>query len=159
MTPETLDLPAESAAAAKSREPLPSPAERPTGDIVIYDGKCKFCTAMVRQIARWDGGGRLAYLSLHDPEVTKRFPDLSYDQMMEEMFVVDQRGRRYAGAAAFRYLTRRLPSLWWLAPLMHIPFSMPLWRWGYRQIARRRYLIAGKIKDDCDDGTCAVHFK
>ena len=42
---------------------------------------------------------------------------------------------------------------------MHIPFTMPLWRWGYRQVAKRRYRLMGKTADACDDGTCKVHFK
>ena len=62
-----------------------------------------------------------------------------------------------AGAAAFRYLTTRLPRLFPLAPLMHLPFTLPIWKWGYRQVAKRRYL-AGKTTN-CDDGSCAVHFK
>jgi predicted DCC family thiol-disulfide oxidoreductase YuxK len=95
---------------------------------------------------------------LHDPEVARRFPDLTYDQIMEEMYVVDTKGNRYGGAAAFRYLTTRLPKLYVLAPLMHIPFTMPLWRWGYRQVAKRRYRIAGKTGDACDDA-CRVHLK
>ena len=139
--------------------PLPTPAERPDADIVIYDGHCKFCTGQVQNLARWDKKGRLAFLSLHDPEVARRFPDLTYDRMMEEMYVVDQKGNRYGGAAAFKYLTTRLPRLYPLAPLMHLPFTMPLWRWGYRQVAKRRYAIAGKSADDCDDGSCRVHLK
>lgn len=138
---------------------LPTPEENPSADIVIYDGHCKFCTAQVQRLARWDRGGkRLAFLSLHDPEVARRFPDLTYDQMMEEMYVVDQKGNRYGGAAAFRYLTTRLPRLFALAPLMHIPFTLPIWSWGYRQVAKRRYRLTGKATD-CDDGACAVHRK
>ncbi|MEX2173224.1 MAG: DUF393 domain-containing protein [Pirellulaceae bacterium] len=144
---------------AKTEPQLPTPAENPTADIVIYDGQCKFCTGQVKNLARWDGKGRLAFLSLHDPEVAKRFPNLTYEQLMEEMVVVDRRGRRHAGAAAFRYLTIRLPRLYFLAPLMHIPFSMPLWRWGYRQVAKRRYALMGKSGDGCDDGACQVHLK
>ncbi|HZN32230.1 MAG TPA: DUF393 domain-containing protein [Pirellulaceae bacterium] len=139
---------------------LPTPAENPAADIVIFDGHCKFCTGQVQNLAKWDRGGkRLAFLSLHDPEVARRFPDLSYDQLMEEMYLVDQRGNRYAGAAAFRYLTTKLPRLYALAPLMHIPFTMPLWRWGYKQIARRRYRIQGKTAEACEDGACRVHLK
>ncbi len=139
---------------------LPTPAENPAGDIVIYDGHCKFCTGQVENLARWDKGGRrLAFLSLHDSEVARRFPDLTYDQLMREIHVVDQHGIRYAGAAAFRYLTTRLPRLYALAPLMHIPFTMPLWRWGYQQIAKRRYRIQGKTAGACDDSACKVHFK
>lgn len=147
------------ATAPKSETPIPAPAENPAADIVIYDGHCNFCTWQMKNLARLDGRGkRLAFLSLHDPEVARRFPDLSYAQLMEEMAVVDRHGRRHLGAAAFRYLTTRLPKLYWLAPLMHIPFSMPLWRWGYRQIAKRRYLM-GRTDGGCDDGACKVHLK
>jgi predicted DCC family thiol-disulfide oxidoreductase YuxK len=138
---------------------LPTPAERPDADIVIYDGNCRFCTGQVENLARWDSRGRLAFLSLHDPEVAKRFPDLSYDRLMEEMVVVDPKGNRYGGATAFRYLTTRLPRLYLLAPLMHIPFTLPLWQWGYRQVARRRYRIAGKTGEACEGEACKVHFK
>jgi predicted DCC family thiol-disulfide oxidoreductase YuxK len=138
---------------------LPTPAENPDAEIVIFDGHCKFCTAQVKNLARWDKDGRrLAFLSLHDPEVAKRYPDLTYEQMMEQMYVVDQQGHRYGGADAFRHLTTKLPRLYWLAPLMHIPFTAPIWRWGYRQVAKRRYRM-GKTADACDDGACKVHFK
>lgn len=138
---------------------LPTQAERPDADIVIYDGHCRFCTGQVQNLARWDSKRRLAFLSLHDPEVARRFPDLTYERLMDEMVVVDRQGRRHGGAAAFKYLTTRLPRLYPLAPFMHIPFTMPLWRWGYRQFAKRRYAIAGKTADACDDGACKVHFK
>ena len=144
---------------AKSDSHLPTPQERPAADIVIFDGHCKFCTGQVQRLNRWDSKGRLAYLSLHDPEVTKRFPDLTYDQLMDAMYVVDTKGRRHGGAAAFRYLTTRLPRLYLLAPLMHLPFTLPLWQWGYRQVAKRRYKLMGKTPEACDDGTCKVHFK
>ena len=142
-----------------SRSRLPTPAERPQADIVIYDGDCRFCTGQVENLVRWDSRGRLAFLSLHDPEVARRFPDLTYDQLMEEMYVVDQAGNRYGGAAAFRYLTTRLPRLYLLAPIMYLPFTMPLWRWGYRQVAKRRYWIAGKTGEACENDACKVHFK
>jgi predicted DCC family thiol-disulfide oxidoreductase YuxK len=135
---------------------LPSPADRPDADVVIFDGHCRMCTGQVARLARWDGGHRLAFLSLHDPAVAQRYPDLTHDDMMQNMYVVDQQGRRHRGAGAVRYLSRRLPRLWFLAPALHIPFSLPLWQWLYQQVARRRYRF-GKV-EDCADGACAVHF-
>jgi predicted DCC family thiol-disulfide oxidoreductase YuxK len=73
------------------------------------------------------------------------------------MYVITPEGRRYGGAAAFRYLTRRLPRLWILAPLLHLPFSLPLWQWAYRQVARRRYQLAKS--EPCEGDVCKVHFK
>ena len=137
---------------------LPTPAEYPAADVVIYDGHCRFCTNQVQKLARWDGKGRLAFLSLHDEEVAKRYPQLSYDELMKQMYVVTPSGK-HAGAAAFRYLTRRLPRLYPLAPLLHIPFSLPAWEWLYRQVAIRRYKIAGKTAEGCEGDTCQAHLR
>ena len=141
--------------AATVASTLPTPAERPQADIVIYDGQCRMCTAQTKALDRWDCQGRLAYFSLHDPEVAERFGDLTHEMLMERMFIVDRRGRRYGGAAALRYLSRRLRRLWWAVPLLHLPGSLPLWQWLYDQVARRRYRF-GRI-DPCPDGTCNIH--
>jgi predicted DCC family thiol-disulfide oxidoreductase YuxK len=139
-----------------SAEPrLATPDERPSADVVIFDGECRICTAQVRRLSRWDRGHRLAYLSLHDPVVADRYPDLTHEMLMRDMYIVDHRGRRHRGAAAVRYLSGRLPLLWWLAPLLHIPFTLPLWQWLYRQVADRRYQF-GKTHE-CEDGTCSLH--
>lgn len=142
-----------------TRQVLATPQQRPDVDVVIYDGDCRFCTGQVERLARWDTAGRLAFVSLHDPIVAERWPDLTHDMLMEQMYVVDRHGHRHGGAAAFRYLTRRLPRLWVLAPLLHLPFTLPLWQWGYRQVAKRRYKIAGKNGPHCDGDVCSVHFK
>jgi predicted DCC family thiol-disulfide oxidoreductase YuxK len=138
---------------------LPTLRDNPYADVLIYDGHCKFCAAQVQRLAGCDGmARRVAFISLHDPEVAMRWPDLTHDMLMEQMYVVDRQGNRYGGAAAFRYLSRRLPRLWLLAPLMHVPFSLPLWQAIYRQVAKQRYKLMGKT-NACDGDTCAVHFK
>ena len=143
---------------------LPSPRDFPHADVVIYDGHCVFCTAQVKNLSRWDGKQRLAFISLHDPFVGHHFPDLSHDALMEQLYLTPASEHGYSnlrlgGAAAIRYLTRRLPKLWVLAPLLHVPFSLPVWQWGYRLVAKRRYKIAGRQGLQCDeDGTCELHF-
>ena len=138
-----------------SEKPLPSPNERPGTDIVIYDGKCRICTAQVHKLDRWDSRRRLSFMSLHDYEVYLRWPDMPCQRLMEEMAVVDYRGRCHWGPEAIRYLSRRLPWLWWTAPLLHLPGSMVVWRPLYRWFSRHRYHLSGD--DQCDDGTCSLH--
>ena len=133
---------------------LPTIEDRPDADVVIFDGQCAFCTAQVRRLALWDRGGRLAFVSLHCPRTLARFPDLKHEQMMQQMVVVDSSGRQRGGARALRYLTRRLPTLWFLAPLLHIPFSLPVWQWLYGRIAEHRYRLSGGRS--CADGTCRI---
>ena len=137
------------------RPNLPDPDEKPDSDVVIFDGDCNFCQASVRQLYRLDALGRLAFISLHDERVAERYPDLTYDQMMEQMYIVASSGVRYGGGDAVRYLSRRLVLLWPAAPFLHIPGTARLWRWLYKQVAKRRYKIAGKR---CENDVCSVHF-
>lgn len=141
--------------AASRTVSLPTPADRPQADILIYDGHCRICKAQIARLARWDSRGTLAYLSLHDAEVARRFPDLSYETLMQEMVLVDQQGGRHHGIEAVRYLSRKLPRLWALVPVLHLPGSLPLWRWCYRLVAKWRYRLGGI--DSCDDGSCSLH--
>jgi len=135
---------------------LPDPDKFPDADVVIFDGQCNFCKSQIRTLQRLNCfGNRLTYISLHDPRVAQNYPDLTHEMMMEQMYVVDQAGRRHGGADAVRYLTRRLPTLWLAAPLLHLPGTARLWRWLYQQVAKRRYKLAGK---SCDDDSCSVHF-
>ena len=137
-------------------KPFPHPDSNPHTDVLIYDGHCQFCSKQVRRLANWDRRRTLSFISLHDPLVSERYADLTYEQLMEAMVLVDQKGQRYAAAAAFRYLTRKLRRLWILMPLLHIPLSLPLWQWIYRKIARQRY--RWNKDQNCDDDQCSIHF-
>jgi len=150
MASTTLHEPAANEAATA----LPSPAERPQADVVIYDGECKFCTASVHKLRRFDKRGRLAFISLHDPEVQRRWPELSYDDLMAYLYVCTPDGRKFRGAEAFKYLSTKLPALCWMAPVLHIPGLMPLYQILYRAFAKRRYRF-GRI-ESCENGTCKL---
>ncbi len=132
--------------------PLPSPKQLPDADVVIYDGNCRICTSQVSKLPWWDCQQKLAYLSLHDREVAQRWPDLSHERLMNEMCIVDTKGRQHWGPEAIRYLTLRLRRLWWAMPLLYFPGSMFFWRPLYRWIARNRYRLSGT--DHCDTDTC-----
>jgi len=124
----------------------------PPRDTVLYDGHCRFCRSQIALLLRCDPTGRLAFTSLHDPSVAVDFPEIPPESLEQQMYVVDRHGRARGGAAAVRYLSRRLVLLWPLAVLLHVPGSMPLWNWLYAFVARRRMLIAGS----CEDGTCRL---
>ena len=137
---------------------LPDPDTHPAADVVIYDGDCRFCCRQVQNVHRMDfGGNRLSFLSLHDPRAAQRYPHLSHDDLMDQMFVIDHSGKAHGGSDAIKYLSRRLPLLWPAMPLLHLPATARVWRWLYRQVARRRYQLAGK--KSCDTDACRIHLK
>jgi predicted DCC family thiol-disulfide oxidoreductase YuxK len=68
------------------------------------------------------------------------------------MYVVTEH-KRYGGIDAVRYLTRRLPLLWWLVPILHIPGTRGLWGRLYRTVASRRYWF-GRVS--CENEVCSL---
>lgn len=154
----TIDKPVKNADSRTLATELPDPAARTDADIVIYDGDCKFCQRQVKSL-NWFTKGRLAFISLHDARSATLFPELTHEQMMQRMYVVTPAGQYYGGASGVRYLSTKHTRLWLLAPLLHIPLSMPLWEYLYNVVAKNRYRLAGKNSDDCADGKCDVHFK
>ncbi len=154
--------PSTNAPTTPDTDSLPDPDEYPDRDVVLFDGKCNACKLAARRMHQLDvGHRRLAFLSLHDERVGIRYPELSYDDLMAQMYVIDTSGNSHGGADAVRYLSRRLPLLWPVVPLLHIPGTANLWRRAYRVVSRNRYWISRKFfgtKDECESGTCSVHF-
>ena len=124
-------------------------------DVVLFDGHCKFCRSQINILRRLDTRNQLDFVSLHSAEVATSYPNLTFAQLMEQMWIVTPTAAQYGGAYAVRYLSTKLPILWPIVPLMYFPFSMPLWCFLYRLVAKYRYRIAGR---DCDEGgTCSLH--
>jgi len=144
-------FPLERVAAHFRRRPLA--AAEPRRDVVVFDGMCRFCQGQMRLLQWADVTGRLGFVSLHDEQARQLLPEMSEAELMKEMVVVDGEGRRHRGAAAVRYLFRRLPLLWPGAPLLHLPGTMPIWSRLYEDVARRRYQIAGV---SCEGGACEL---
>ena len=124
----------------------------PVRDTVLYDSRCRFCRSQIALLRALSLGRRPDFISLHDPLVAERFPELTHDDLLRQMYVIDPQGSARGGAEAVRYLSRRLPLLLPLAAVLHIPGSLPVWKSLYAFIARHRLSIAGS----CDDGGCRV---
>lgn len=125
---------------------------RPAKDTVLYDGQCGFCRRQVARMRKLDLLSQLEFTSLHEASVSRDFPEIPREALLAEMFVVDRSGRARSGATAWRYLARRLPTLWPLAAILHVPGSLPVWNWLYRIVAKNRYRLAGS----CSTGTCRL---
>jgi hypothetical protein len=71
---------------------LPNPSDRPKSDVVVYDGDCQFCRRQVERLNWLDRGKRLSFLTLQDPAIALLLPDLTHEQLMQEMVVVTPDG-------------------------------------------------------------------
>ena len=103
--------------------------------LVLYDGDCGFCLRWLRRVERplLQMGFRFETLQSHGRELS-------------EMLVQLPDGRELGGADAAMNLSRHV---WWLWPLWlvsRIPGVMPIFRAGYRVIAKNRHRFSSSCE-------------
>jgi predicted DCC family thiol-disulfide oxidoreductase YuxK len=77
---------------------------------VLYDGSCSLCCASVARLQRFNTRGRIELLDLHDPSVTRRFPQVDREAAMRLMQAVDPQGRVWSGSDAWARIGLLLPG-------------------------------------------------
>jgi predicted DCC family thiol-disulfide oxidoreductase YuxK len=104
---------------------------------VLYDGACSMCRTSAEFARRFDNSNKLDLLDFHNSELRARFPDITLEALMKELYVVDDRGNVWRGARAINRILREQHGLRGvLAWLWYLP--------GFRWIADRQYQrIAG----------------
>jgi predicted DCC family thiol-disulfide oxidoreductase YuxK len=103
--------------------------------------------------------GAIEPVNFQAPGALDRFPGISHDDCMRQMYLVTADGKVYAGfEAAVRAVATR-PVIGRLAYLYYFPGLRFLLDTLYALIARHRYKIMGKmiVEGTCDEGTCALH--
>jgi predicted DCC family thiol-disulfide oxidoreductase YuxK len=133
---------------------------RPTeAAVVLYDGHCRFCKASVDRLVALARPGTLKPVSFQDPGVLARYPGLTHDMCMKQMYLITPAGRRYGGFEAAVQAVATRPVLGWFARIYYVPIIRQLLDLIYGLIAAHRYRIMGKAvaAGACDGGTCSLH--
>jgi predicted DCC family thiol-disulfide oxidoreductase YuxK len=106
---------------------------------VLYDEGCRFCFAIAAWLVR-TARGRLRAEPIGSPLGADALRDLDHDARYASVHVVDERGRRWSGAASLPHLARATRGLRWAAlPLERFP---GMTRAGYDWITRHRRLLS-----------------
>jgi len=105
--------------------------------LLIFDGWCGVCTRTVDWIKARDPAGHVAALPNQTPDLLER-AGLTRDQVDREVWAIDRRGRRYAGAAAINRVLAELPRWRRVAPLYRIPGIRQSQTLAYRWFAANR---------------------
>jgi len=131
---------------------LPEP---PSSLIVLFDGGCPICRRTVRTLRRLDWFARLQFADATVADNRERVaPGLSESDAMQQMNVVDRKGRRFGGYEAQLRIAREIPLLW--------PFALVGWVPGIRQIGVHVYrFVAARRKryGECTDELCSPMFR
>ena len=126
----------------------------------LYDGNCLICQSTCETMRALDWLKRIEFIDLHDSRRwTSRYPELSLEQLMAEIHVLDGEGRVYPGFASTRRMLKEVPLGIPIWLLLQLPGTEAIGRRAYRFIARRRYRINklfGNELRDCVDGACKM---
>jgi predicted DCC family thiol-disulfide oxidoreductase YuxK len=116
---------------------------------VVYDGSCRFCSAVARALRRLDLRG---VLDLHDAAgreaVLARLPVLRDADLDAALFVVEEGGAVFRGFFGVRRLARALPPAWPLLPLLYAPGARALGPKVYAWVARNRHCLGCGARPD-----------
>ncbi|MBN2469417.1 MAG: DUF393 domain-containing protein [Anaerolineae bacterium] len=128
--------------------------------VMLYDGHCGLCTSSQRLVRRLDWLGRIEYLDAQARDVVAaRFPGLDPAAILGAIHVITPEGRVFVGYEGVRALTRALPPVMWLYPLLFLPGIRWLGPKVYNWIAANRYRFNWLLgtPDPCEAGRCPVH--
>jgi predicted DCC family thiol-disulfide oxidoreductase YuxK len=110
-----------------------------TQPIVFYDGGCPLCRREIGHYLRIDNDQRINWVDVNDAAGLLDKYDLTYEQAMRRMHVVDSDGSIVSGVDAFAVLWRHLPRYRWLSIIVSMPGVRWLGEQLYSLFARRRY--------------------
>ena len=112
--------------------------------VFYYDGECGFCRWWVRRLTRADRDGKVewvAFQSLQQPPRGIGWDDLERSAYLDTNPQTAS-GELHEGFFAFRQLTRRIPLLLPLAPLLGMPGMGWLGPRVYRWVAGNRHRLS-----------------
>ncbi len=122
----------------------------------LYDGDCLVCQSTCETLRALDWRKRIHFVDLHDGgDFLPRHPELTRDELMREIHVIDAAGEVFAGFAGTRRMLKELPLGVPLWLLLQLPGTDAIGKRVYRFIARRRYRInalLGNELPECADG-------
>ena len=126
-------------------------------DVVLYDGRCRFCVAGARRLAALARPGAIEMRDFQAPGVLAAYPQLTYEACMRAMQLVTMDGRVYEGAEAVARVLMTRPVFGLVARLYFVPGLRQVANALYDWVARNRYRLRGRT-DDCEGGACALHY-
>ena len=108
---------------------------------IIYDGACKVCQGLVRQLVKWDKHQVFEIIPSQGQGVRARFPWIPARAFAQSVQLVRRDGRTWQGAAALEAIIDQLPKGKLITWIFSIPFVRPLAERFYRWFARNRYRL------------------
>lgn len=116
----------------------------PSGDLIVFDGQCLFCSAFARFMAKHDKPGRFQFVTAHSPTGRRLYEAYDLDPDLMETNIVIMNGRAYLKMRAFTAAMRAIGWPWRLLAFLDWP-PRGMTNWLYDRIARNRYQLGRRV--------------
>lgn len=117
--------------------------------IVLYDGHCGLCMRSMYCLLQCDWLQQLKPVDFRVVDDRQAFaPGITESKLDKAMHIRLPDGSYLTGFDAFRYMTKKLPPLWIMHPLLWIP--------GVPVIGKRVYARIADSRKKCDHENCAI---
>lgn len=115
---------------------------------LIMDGGCGFCRASLARLQALDYEGRLEAIDFRAVDASRLHPDLTPEACEREVHLLEPGGALSRGFYAYRRLALRLPALWPVAPLLHLPGVAWVGERVYAWVAVHRFRLSACPRPD-----------
>lgn len=118
--------------------------------VLLYDGRCAFCTRWVARLRRLDRRGAIVTVPAAERSRLAWLPEVSDAALDDAAYLVLPDGTLRRGARMLPDLARLVPALAWARWLWAIPGVPALADRTYAHVARRRHRLG------CAGDACAL---
>ena len=109
--------------------------------IVLFDGNCGICRGSRRWANLCDLFQRITWINFRDPQLRKRLPALTDEQLERTMWVITPQGQLLCGFAGWRYLLQSFPLTFLPSFFLYLPIVGWLGDHVYQWVAQRRKIV------------------
>ncbi len=107
-------------------------------DVIVFDGKCVYCSGFAQFVARWDKTDRFVFVTAHSEVGRELYLEYDLDPDLMETNIVIVAGVPYVKMAAFSAAMKAIGWPWKFASILDVPPSGVM-NWIYDHIAKNRY--------------------
>ena len=79
--------------------------------LLLYDANCTLCTRFKNALQNLPNGDEISYISLHEPQIYKTFPNLSFEECNDVVHLITENNEILKGPQVIEYLVRFFPGI------------------------------------------------
>lgn len=119
--------------------------------VFYYDAECPLCARTKVLIKHFDFYGKISFKTVqYDSENESKFNGIQEEDLLDNVYSIDQDGKMYSGVNTYKQVLKRLPLFYIFYLVLNISIA--------QKIAERiyRYVALNRNTERCTDESCGI---